>query len=185
MKRLFTGIAIPAAEVPELLECSEALAAQHGQLRWSERNGWHVTLQFYGMVTTAQEACLRQALAQVRGSLSSLQIRGIGFFERAGVLLAEVQPNADLDALQRAVVKVSRACGFLPEERPYHPHVTLARRRSRRDQAEWQEILSRTLPHFQEHPSGSVKVSEFVLYESVPGPAGSRYEVMERFLLRG
>uniref|UniRef100_A0A7V4XTR7 RNA 2',3'-cyclic phosphodiesterase n=1 Tax=Acidobacterium capsulatum TaxID=33075 RepID=A0A7V4XTR7_9BACT len=185
MKRLFAGIAIPAAEVPELLECSEALAAQHSHLRWSERSGWHVTLQFYGMVTTAQEACLRQALAQVTGSLTSLEICGIGLFEHAGVLLAEIEPNADLEALQRAVATVSRSCGFLPEERPYHPHVTLARRRSRRDQAEWQEMLSRTLPRFQEHPSGSVKVSEFVLYESVPGPVGSRYEVIDRFLLRG
>jgi 2'-5' RNA ligase len=184
MKRLFTGIAIPVAQVPEVVACSEVLAEEHGSLRWSAHTGWHVTLQFYGMVTTEQEACLRQSLTQVHGSLSLLEIRGLGYFERAGVLLAEVMPNADLEALHRAVVTESRACGFVPEERPYHPHVTLARRRSRRDQALWQEAMSRILPRFQEHPSGSVKVSEFVLYESVPGPSGSRYEVVERFPLR-
>ncbi len=184
MKRLFTGIAVTPAQAPEVVECAAALASEYQGLRWSAPAGWHVTLQFYGMVTTEQEACLRQVLAQVRGSVSSLQIRGIGFFERAGVLLAQVVPNADLDALQRAVVTVSRTCGFLPEERPYRPHVTLARRRGRRDHAAWLEAMSRTLPRYQEQPSGSVSVSEFVLYESVPGPGGSRYEVIERFLLR-
>jgi 2'-5' RNA ligase len=183
LKRLFTGIAIPAAQVPEVVECSEVLTAEHSHLRWSAREGWHVTLQFYGMVTTGQEACLRQVLTQVRGSVSSLQIRGLGLFERAGVLLAEVMPSADLSALQRAVVTVSRSCGFLPEERPFHPHVTLAHR-PRGDRTEWQQALSRMLPRYQEQPSGSVRVSEFALYESLPGPAGSRYQIIERFPLR-
>lgn len=183
MKRLFTGVAIPAEQLPSLAECAAALASEFPNMRWSNPIGWHVTLQFYGMVTTEQESCLYEQLTLVRGHLSSLSVRGLGIFERAGVLLAKVVPNNDLIALQRAVVTASRVCGFLPEERPYHPHITLARRRSRREQPAWLNEMSRTVSRYQDQPSGSVSVSEFVLYESAPGPSGSRYDILARFPL--
>ena len=184
MKRLFTGIAMDSAQLPALAECAATLAAEHRDLRWSDPAGWHVTLQFYGMSTSEQEECLRRQLMTVEAAPFPFAVRDLGLFERAGVLLAQVVANPELTILQQHVTAASRVCGFLPEERPYHPHVTLARQRSRSRRASLQKELSQMLLRYREQPSGSVYVTEFVLYESVAGPSGSRYEVRERFALR-
>ena len=181
MRRLFTGIAVDAVEVPMLVERVDALRAGHGDLRWSERAGWHVTLQFYGMVDAAQETCLREQLCGVDARCVEVALRGIGTFDRAGALWAGVELTAELKALERRVAAAGEACGFAREERPYHPHVTLARRRGRGGRWDFRkgwEIDMGT-------EFGVARVRKFLLYESVAGPGGSRYEVVDRYMLRG
>src|SRR5262249_1082646 len=48
-------------------------------------------------------------------------------FLRAGVLFAEIDPARPLLQLQAKVAASMSRCGFAPEDRPYHPHLTLAR----------------------------------------------------------
>lgn len=181
MRRLFSGIAVDAAQVPGLGQETDSLRAMHPNLRWSERAGWHVTLQFYGMVEWEREALLREALRTVEAGAVEVVLRGMGTFERAGVLWAGVAASEDLAELQRRVVAVGEACGFAREERPYRPHVTLARRKGRGGR--WEFTKSGGMDAEQE--SGRFVAHEFVLYESVAGPGGPRYEVMDRYALKG
>jgi 2'-5' RNA ligase len=181
MKRLFTGISVDAMQLPPLVESVAALRAGHPHLRWSERAGWHVTLQFYGMVDEVRERQLREQLRTVNAGALEIAVRGMGTFERAGVLWAGVSLREDLEELQRRVVEVGEVCGFAREETPYRPHVTLARRKGRGGRG---EFLRRGEIE-PERDFGSFWASQFVLFESVAGPGGSRYEVIDRYLLRG
>lgn len=177
MRRLFTGIAVDAEQLPSLVRSVTAMRGMHPGLRWSDRAGWHVTLQFYGMVDEAREKQLREQLRSVKASALELAVRGMGTFERAGVLWAGVVPSAKLRELQRRVVTVGAACGFVAEERAYRPHITIARRKGRGGRGDFfREIELDAKREF-----GSFVASEFVLYESVAGPGGSRYEIRERF----
>ena len=180
-RRLFSGIAVDVEGVAPLLEAVEKLRAGHPGLRWSERSGWHVTLQFYGVVNEEQERTLREHLQVVRAGALEVVVRGMGTFDRAGVLFAGVEKSAKLEELRRKVVEAGSASGFEAEERAFRPHITLARRKGRGARGEFprgREIDTRLR-------LGAFRAAEFVLYESVTGPGGSRYEVLERYGLRG
>jgi 2'-5' RNA ligase len=172
---------VDAGEVPKLVERANALRTAHSDLRWSERAGWHVTLQFYGMVDAERERHLREQLRRVEANCAEIVLRGIGTFDRAGAVWAGVELTEELEALQRRVVAAGEACGFVREERPYRPHVTLARRKGRGGR--WDFKKGWEMDTGLEY--GVVRAREFVLYESVAGPGGSRYEVVDRYMLRG
>jgi 2'-5' RNA ligase len=75
-----------------------------------------------------------------------------------------------------------RNCGFIPEVRAWNPHITLARVKGRsgtKALAPLKKAVERTKIDLD----AEFAAEEFLLYESIPGPEGSRYEVRERFPL--
>ena len=108
-----------------------------------------------------------------------IQLEPPGLFDRAGVFFAGVGLSPELVRLQELVVAATQPCGFVPEDRPYHPHITLARAK---DGRKGLRGLRGRVPDGVKF-SGFV-ATEFLLYESFPEPGGSRYEVRERFGLR-
>ncbi len=111
-----------------------------------------------------------------------IRLEGLNFFDRAGVFFAGVPPSPRLAELQRLVTMTTSPCGFKPEERPYHPHITLAREKGRSGGLgklkPAVDALAKPYAHFT-----AFTPSEFLLYESISGPTGSRYEVRARFSL--
>jgi 2'-5' RNA ligase len=101
-----------------------------------------------------------------------------GFFHRAGVFHVGVRATRELVTLHGAVLSATRPCGFEPEDRPYSPHITLARNRGREDGI---RALKPRLELAPELPSFTA--SEFLLFESHLSPQGSRYEIRARFPL--
>ncbi len=151
--------------------------SQADGLRWSAPESWHITLQFLG--STPQYECIVGRLRELCAPAVSIQLDGLGFFERAGVFFAGVNLTSELEALQQRVTAATRLCGFIPETRPYHPHITLARSKAKGGRG-LRELKSKI--HREPGFSGFV-ADEFLLYESVPGPGGSRYEIRDRFAL--
>jgi 2'-5' RNA ligase len=174
--RLFIGIPLAAGVVDELAALTERLKSPSDGLRWSDRAGWHITLQFLGKTSAEQYACLVPALRQVLFSPFAIQLEPPGFFERAGVFFAGVTLSSELIRLQELVVAATRPCGFVPEDRPYHPHITLARTKAERSAL---RALKRRLEKVK--PFSGFTARQFLLYESFPGPGGSRYEIREHF----
>jgi 2'-5' RNA ligase len=84
--------------------------------------------------------------------------------------------------LQQRVTEAIEHCGFTPESRRYHPHITLARIKGRDTRQEIRKFKSRidaakTVCAFV--------ADEILLYESQLGADGSKYEVRARFPLDG
>jgi 2'-5' RNA ligase len=175
--RLFVGIPLAAAVIEELSAVSMRLQASEDGLRWSSPESWHITLQFLG--STPEYECIVARLTELRSPPLSLQLEGLDSFERAGVFFAGVRLTPELEALQQRVTAATGLCGFVPETRPYHPHITLARSKSKGVTA-----LRALKGRIHREPRFSGFVAEaFVLYESVPGAKGSHYEIRERFPL--
>jgi 2'-5' RNA ligase len=174
--RLFIGIPLAAEVAGELAALTERLKAPGDGLRWSASEGWHITLQFLGKTSAEQYACVTAGLDKIRHPGFAIQLDPPGFFDRAGVFFAGVKLSEELTGLQERVVAATKPCGFVPEERPYHPHITLARDKGGRPGL--RKLKSRV--QGKERFSSFV-ATEFLLYESFPGPGGSRYEVRERF----
>ncbi|KAA6456478.1 RNA 2',3'-cyclic phosphodiesterase [Acidobacteria bacterium AB60] len=181
--RLFIGIPLDPALSAKLSAVRSALEHPSDGLRWSSPASWHITLQFLGATTDAQYACLTAHLQAISAPPFPVALDHLGFFDRAGVFFAEVQVNAELAHLQQAVTQATAGCGFVAEDRAYHPHVTLARRKGQsgnsmrelKRRVEADPTLGAYLPWFT--------AQEFLLYQSFPGPGGSRYEVRARYAL--
>ena len=179
--RLFIGIPLAAATADALAAIVHQLHAKAGpqSLRWSARESWHITLQFLGSTKPEQYDCIAARLRELRSSPLRVKLGGLGTFDRAGVLYVEVCVTPELTALQQAVIAATCPCGFVPEERPYHPHITLARRKGKGGS----ELRNVKLQMQQQPKLAGFTADSFVLYESVPTPEGSRYDVRERFPL--
>jgi RNA 2',3'-cyclic 3'-phosphodiesterase len=176
--RLFIGIPLSDEVVRELSALTAKLKSPSDGLRWSSSEGWHITLQFLGNTGAAPYACVARALQQIRHASFEVQLEPPGFFDNAGVFFAGVKLSVALTRLQQLVTVATKPCGFAPEDRPYHPHITLARAKGGRGPLKALKSRIVTTKEFS-----SFTASEFLLYESYPGPGGSRYEVRERFAL--
>ncbi len=180
--RLFVGIALMPRAVEVLRSVPERFALGSADLRWSEPESWHVTLQFLGAADEAQAACVQAGLAGLRAVAVPVRIAGLGFFERAGVFWAGVELNAKLLSLQQSVTAATRNCRFVTEVRTYNPHITLARVRGR-GRTRALAPLKKEVEVARVDLRAEFTAEEFLLYESIPGPEGSRYEVRGRYPL--
>ena len=181
--RLFVGIALPSPVSNALERIRQQYEPRSGpDLRWSAREGWHVTLQFLGAVSDERVACVGDQLESVRAAPVPIRIEGLGFFERAGVFWGGIALTPELLALQQFVTAAMRKCGFVPEDRPYSPHVSMARVKGRGG-VKALAPLQKAVEKKKAPLCAEFIATEFLLYESIPGPEGSRYEVRARFPL--
>ncbi|WP_448330138.1 RNA 2',3'-cyclic phosphodiesterase [Streptomyces sp. DSM 41534] len=134
--RLFAAVLPPDVAVAELAARVEALRALPGAdgLRWTEREGWHFTLAFYGEVAAEvlPELHTRLARAAHRHHPHELRLAGGGRFDDRVVW---VGVDGDSEAMRRLADSAEaggrRAGVPMDRHRPYHPHLTIARARTR------------------------------------------------------
>ena len=176
--RLFVGIPLGETVTGELTRLTARLQHPEDGLRWSAPAGWHITLQFLGATSPEQLECVNQRLQAIRAPRFTVRLEEPGFFDRAGVFFVGVHVSPELERLQQAVTAATRPCGFEPEDRPYRPHITLARTRAGRSAF---RKLEQALP--KQTRFSSFRAQRFVLYQSFPGPGGSRYEERAAYTL--
>ena len=108
---------------------------EHRFVRWVDPTGIHLTLKFLGDIPSARVAEITAAMgAAVRGISSlRLEVSGLGAFpnlSRPSVLWVGVGGDVDqLARLQQGIDSALGPLGFAREERPFVPHLTLARLR--------------------------------------------------------
>ncbi len=172
-RRLFVALDIP----------DEIKAALSTGRPWPGRpvppENLHLTLRFLGSTDQIRYERLLAALAAIQQPGFLLRFDGLGAFpnpRKATVLwLGLATGAAELAALADLVEEAAQNVGFQPEDRPFHPHLTLSRIRPHQD-------VSTSLD--REVANGmSVKVNEFLLMESHLGRGGARYEILDRFPL--
>jgi len=88
----------------------------------------HLTLAFLGEQSSARIVALREVAGRLGGRSFGLTLDEIGCFRRSGVAwLGASAPQPDLLSLQGGLARALRDGGFPIDERPYAPHLTLAR----------------------------------------------------------
>ncbi|MGW4891474.1 RNA 2',3'-cyclic phosphodiesterase [Kitasatospora sp. NPDC004240] len=134
--RLFVAVLPPAAVLRELSDAVEPVRGLPGadRLRWTTREGWHLTLAFLGEVPAERLPELEGALAGVAQVHEAHRLRLAGggrFGDR--VLWAGVEGQTY--ALRRLAEAVTEAVAGVVGELDafaFHPHLTLARAGSTR-----------------------------------------------------
>lgn len=178
--RLFVGIPLAAAAVSELSAVVDRLRSSSDGLRWMPPESWHITLQFLGNTAAEQYDCLVAHLGQVRAAPVPVRLAELGFFDRAGIFFADVALTSELVSLAGRVTSATSHCDFVPETRPFHPHITLARAKG---QGRSQPLRSLQQKIHRQPAFTRFAASEFLLYESHLSQEGSAYELRHRFPL--
>jgi 2'-5' RNA ligase len=128
--RAFVALVPPDDALAELA-AAVAVLPHEPRLRWSPRGQWHLTLAFLGEVDELARDRLAERLARAarRHAPVELALAGGGRFGDR-VLWAGVDGDrAGLRLLAGSVRAAARRAGLPVDDRPYRPHLTLARAR--------------------------------------------------------
>ncbi|HET7327976.1 MAG TPA: RNA 2',3'-cyclic phosphodiesterase [Nocardioidaceae bacterium] len=181
MARLFVAVEIPAPVRAALVDRLQPWQADLSGWRWTDPARWHLTLAFLGDVEERSAAGLPQRLrrASRRHDGFDVGLNGLGAFSRPAraqvLMVGVVEGRQPLGRLAASVSAAARRCKIDVDDRPYRPHVTLARRRVPTD-------LRGRLDSGASLGTPTWSVGSFVLVESHLG-AQVRHDVVERFAL--
>jgi RNA 2',3'-cyclic 3'-phosphodiesterase len=119
----------PDASARELLASLAREVALESGGRPTLPNQIHLTLAFVGEQAAIRVDSLRRLAGVIRAQAFLLALDRIGGFQWAGIAwLGSSTPQPELAALHDDLTAALRSHGFPVDERPYAPHLTLARR---------------------------------------------------------
>lgn len=132
--RLFVAVPAPPSVISTAESWVLRLKDRLAFARWVHPQDLHLTLQFLGDVARERIDRIAQAIGQAAAGAApfSLHFQGLGVFGKPSapsVLWAGVQGEVEkLGQLQRRIEDAMETLGFAAENRPYKPHLTLARK---------------------------------------------------------
>ena len=187
--RLFVATEIAASVGAAALGVIEQLSqravrlAPRSRIAWVTADRLHVTVRFIGHVDESQAAAIGDVLsATIPVQAFDLTVSGVGVFPRKGrprVVWAGLTDGAhQLVAVERQVAALLARAGIPPEDRPYSPHLTLARVR---DAAGLRPAA--LLEGFSGTALGTTRVDAITLFESRLSPKGPTYVPLQRSAL--
>lgn len=186
--RLFTGIAIAPDVLKNIEKVLEELRPL-APLNWAPVENLHITSKFIGEWPEPNLAELAQALSRIQPSGQiSIAVRRFGFFPNPHsprVLFAGVQSGPALADLARSIDEALLPLGCAREERPYSPHLTLAKINQAKIKNEQIRDLREHIASMTQTDFGSFDAVEFHLYLSKTGPRGSVYTKLASYSLIG
>jgi len=179
--RLFVAIAIPGEIRERYAALIGEFAAIAPQAKWVRPENLHITLKFLGRTPPEKLDALRQVLTEVRSPDSTkLNFLGLGFFphdRRPRVLWAGMEASANLKPLAEGVDQAAHRLGFPLEERPFTPHLTLARFEP---PGIAPELLEAVRANSGEN-FGALTATGFHLVQSKLKPGGAEYSTVQTF----
>ena len=145
--RAFIAIELPEAVKTALASAQSRLRAErHSYVKWVDPGGVHLTLKFLGNIDAEKVSPITAAIARAAQGVAPfrLELGETGAFpnqRRPRVIWVAVTGDVErLASLQRGIDQLLIPLGFVPESRPFSPHLTLGRLKERASTAERQKI---------------------------------------------
>jgi len=175
--RLFIAVPLPDEAVVDATRILRRLRAREWPVRWVRDGGMHVTLKFFGEVTSDRVDAIAEVLTIAAGRMRPIAMT----LTTAGVLPSSRNPRvihidleteSELELLQDRLERGAEQLGFPPEGRPFRPHVTLGRvREGHRLPPGWESELE------QIGTGEGFLADRVALFESRLTPEGPSYTV--------
>lgn len=138
--RAFVAVLLQPEIVGKIVGVQDHLKEMGARGHFTAPDNLHLTLAFLGQTDRLEDAV--KAMQGAVGTAFTLTMEHGGHFAKRGgdVLWMGVQHNAELAALQSRLCERLRAAGFILEDRPYVPHITLGRRMTLPPGMEWEAL---------------------------------------------
>lgn len=186
--RLFLAIDPPEAALLEIADIQKRLQKSFaGNIRWVKPEGVHLTLKFFGDVfaddiRAISAACVQEAAKEAPFTLS---FRGLGAFptvKRPRVLYLGLEGDATrLTDFQSILENRLSETGFTGENRPFTPHLTLARIKELREP----EKIAKETTEIAKYATKQFTAQEMTLFQSDLTPGGAVYTKLAGFPFAG
>ncbi len=182
--RIFVAVALEPALREAVAHVRSRLNSAGATLRWVPPENLHFTLRFLGEIAEARVATVAAATRAVAGRIEPFEITlaGMGAFPSSrrpqvvwiGVGIGEGR----LTTLARDIDTELRGLEFAPEDRPFRPHLTVARTRHPATD------LSAALGALGGLVVGTQRITALCVMESTLRPSGAVYRAVEEVRLR-
>ena len=155
-----------------------SLQAIGGDLKPVERENIHLTLKFLGNVSSSRLSEVKTSLHQLAFPAFTTEIKGAGAFPNLNhmtVIWVGVNEGwSQVEQIYEQVEKLLSPLGFRKENRPFSPHITIARIRSGRKRDE----IANFLQHLSDESFGSFTVDKVRLKQSILSSSGPKYSTL-------
>lgn len=181
--RLFIGVRLSREMQEEVRRWIGLMRPNLPGYKWTGRENLHFTLRFLGETAPARVTDLSRALetAALKNSAFRIRLDRVGFFPSPQlpriIWLGLGAGTSEIRKLAGDVEAACCSCGFPTADRPFQPHLTVARLR------EGAGATAAAIPEYRFN--STTEVNGFSLIESRLQPAGPVYRSLSDFdLLR-
>ena len=191
MKRLFLAVDLSITVVEELIvlqdELRGAIAAldEPFEVRWVDAPNIHLTLKFLGPTELSMFPMFEDAVEQLASPLFPFEVecRNLECFptpDAPRIIYADLDKKGGevLGLLEQALQRDLGELGVKQDTRPYRPHITLGRVKSRKSPS-----MTDIISAYEGIKFGRSYIKDIALFESILDHRGPRYEVIRRFAL--
>lgn len=183
--RAFIAVEISEEARGAVARLQSELQSVGADVKWVEPENLHLTLKFLGEIGESQA---EQLADQLKSSLVlspfAFTLEGTGAFpklENPRIIWAGTGAGKEqLAGLAREVEEACGRCGFPPEERPFSPHLTIGRVRSRNRV----ESLAQRLGSAEFKAGSPTRVEKAVLFQSTLTRSGPVYRPVREIPLK-
>jgi 2'-5' RNA ligase len=185
--RSFLAIELPKLILRKIEEVQGDLRSTHADVRWINPEKIHLTLKFFGNIEESRIGPIFKSIEEpIRNSPPfSMEVKGVGAFPQMRnprvIWMGLVDGKGFLTSIQKQIEIQLEKIGFQPEDRPFHPHLTLGRMKSNRGK---EELLGRMEKH-REEEFGDFLVERVILFRSDLKPSGPIYTPLRELKLAG
>ncbi len=179
MVRTFVGVELSSSIRERISALQNELRKTLPPMNWVRPESIHLTLKFLGYVESSRIPQIQSVLEPIGRSRKSFSItvQGLGVFphiKRPRIFWIGV--TGKTQPLEELVLEIETALeplGFPPEEKAYHPHLTLARIKRENSIVGSALLKDKILDH--PYPSGTLNIDRFILFQSDLAASGPIY----------
>ncbi len=178
MPRLFIAIDLPERIKDDISSTYMAIPGT----RWVEETQLHITLRFIGEVDNIITEKIARSLNSAIISPFNLNLKGVGYFpprKIPRILWVGIADNPELLRLQNKIERSVTSTGIEPDNRKFHPHITIARLN-----AAVAEKIALFLSANSLFATEPFEVSQFHLYSSHLKKDGAHHEILQTYKLQ-
>jgi RNA 2',3'-cyclic 3'-phosphodiesterase len=185
--RSFLAIELPKLILRKIEEVQRDLRSTRLDVRWVNPEKIHLTLKFFGNIEESRIDPIFKSIEEpTRNTLPfSLKAIGVGAFPHLRnprvIWMGLGDGKEVLTSFQKQIEIQLEKIGFQPEDRPFHPHLTLGRVKSSRGK---EELVGRMEKH-REEEFGDFQVERVILFKSDLNPSGPIYTLLKEIRLGG
>lgn len=186
--RMFVAVEIAQKSALQIEKLMTAFASCGADIKWVESGQFHVTLKFLGDVEREDMASVCMGFQRAVKDIPPFEIRaiGAGAFPKIEmprtVWIGVEDPSNSLATAFNAIESAAIKMGFVRENKPYVPHITLGR--IRKPSAALRD-LSEKIAQYPRYDVGKTYVTHIDVLSSELTRRGPLYAVLARCPLKG
>ncbi|MDP2890992.1 MAG: RNA 2',3'-cyclic phosphodiesterase [Bacteroidota bacterium] len=187
MKRLFIGVPIHSAKAIQYAGIwKNDRQLNSNQLNWTKPENWHITLFFLGDTTVSKIRLLQNLMEESFTGIEAFktELFGLGVFPNPNNPKILWMGLTDIQLLipgRKQFGDLLHQNGFLFDNKPLKPHLTLARIKYLENRTVFDSLLN----DYKKFSFGTVEIDRIVLYESILTQQGPVYKPLFEKLLTG